>query len=42
MPTIVTGTCKGCRFTDCVTVCPVKAIFEEADLAEARQAALGF
>jgi ferredoxin len=23
MTTIVTGNCQGCRFTDCVTVCPV-------------------
>ncbi len=23
MPTIVTGNCERCRFTDCVTVCPV-------------------
>jgi ferredoxin len=23
MTTIVTDNCKGCRFTDCVTVCPV-------------------
>ncbi len=24
MPTIVTDNCKDCRFTDCVTVCPVE------------------
>ena len=23
MTTVVTENCKGCRFTDCVTVCPV-------------------
>ncbi len=23
MTTVVTGNCQGCRFTDCVTVCPV-------------------
>ena len=23
MTTIVTDNCKGCRYTDCVTVCPV-------------------
>ncbi|PYP69771.1 MAG: ferredoxin [Gemmatimonadetes bacterium] len=23
MPTIVTGNCERCRFTDCVAVCPV-------------------
>ncbi len=23
MTTVVTDNCKGCRFTDCVTVCPV-------------------
>jgi ferredoxin len=63
VPTIVTGNCERCRYTDCVTVCPVacfhgddqmlyidntvcidcgaciptcpvKAIYEEADLPE--------
>lgn len=24
MTTVVTDNCKGCRFTDCVTVCPVE------------------
>ncbi len=23
MPIVVTGNCRGCRYTECVTVCPV-------------------
>jgi ferredoxin len=30
MPYIVTGNCEGCKFTDCVTVCPVDC-FHEGD-----------
>ncbi len=32
MPTIVTGNCKGCRFTDCVTVCPVACFHGDAEM----------
>ncbi|MEC7885170.1 MAG: 4Fe-4S binding protein [Pseudomonadota bacterium] len=32
MTTVVTENCKGCRFTDCVTVCPVEAFHEGDDM----------
>ena len=28
MPHVVTGNCDGCKFTDCVTVCPVDCFHE--------------
>lgn len=31
MPHVVTNKCKGCRFTDCVEVCPVTCFYELAD-----------
>ena len=32
MAHIVTDKCNGCKFTDCVEVCPVHAIYAEADV----------
>jgi ferredoxin len=32
MTTIVTDNCKGCRFTDCVTVCPVECFHHDDDM----------
>ncbi len=32
MPYIVTENCQKCRFTDCVTVCPVDAFHGDADM----------
>ena len=32
MTTVVTDNCKGCRFTDCVTVCPVEAFHVDEDM----------
>ena len=32
MPHIVTDKCTGCKFTDCVEVCPVHAIYADMDL----------
>jgi ferredoxin len=32
MTTIVTDNCKGCRFTDCVTVCPVNCFHADGDM----------
>ena len=37
MTTVVTDNCRGCRFTDCVSVCPVEAIFEEDDLPDGQE-----
>jgi ferredoxin len=31
MPHIVTSKCNGCKFTDCVEVCPVACFYELAD-----------
>jgi ferredoxin len=31
MAHIVTSKCKGCKFTDCVEVCPVTCFYELAD-----------
>src|SRR5512136_1222413 len=31
MPHIVTSKCKGCKFTDCVEVCPVTCFYELPD-----------
>ena len=32
MTTVVTENCKDCRFTDCVTVCPVEAFHQGDDM----------
>lgn len=32
MTTIVTDNCRGCRFTDCVTVCPVECFHYDDDM----------
>jgi len=32
MTTIVTDNCKGCRFTDCVTVCPVACFHADENM----------
>lgn len=32
MTTIVTDNCKGCRFTDCVTVCPVACFHGDSEM----------
>jgi len=31
VPHVVTGNCAGCRFTDCVTVCPVSCFHSDDD-----------
>jgi ferredoxin len=31
MPHVVTSKCQGCKFTDCVEVCPVTCFYELAD-----------
>lgn len=32
MPYVVTEPCKGCKFTDCVEVCPVECFYEGDDI----------
>jgi len=32
MTYVVTGNCKGCRFTDCVDVCPVECFWGDDDM----------
>ena len=32
MPTVVTDNCRGCRFTDCVTVCPVACFHGDGEM----------
>jgi len=32
MTTVVTGNCQGCRFTDCVTVCPVACFHGDEEM----------
>lgn len=32
MTTVVTENCKGCRFTDCVSVCPVECFHYDDDM----------
>lgn len=32
MTTVVTDNCKGCRFTDCVSVCPVECFHYDDDM----------
>ena len=32
MPYVVTENCKGCRFTDCVEVCPVDCFYADAQM----------
>ncbi len=32
MPHVVTGNCERCRFTQCVTVCPVACFHGDADM----------
>jgi len=32
MPIVVTDNCRGCRFTECVTVCPVACFHGDADM----------
>jgi ferredoxin len=32
MPYVVTDNCQKCRFTDCVSVCPVDAFHGDADM----------
>lgn len=32
MTTIVTDNCQGCRFTDCVTVCPVNCFHGDGEM----------
>ena len=32
MPYVVTSNCHGCRFTDCVDVCPVDCFYGDADM----------
>ncbi len=32
MAFVVTGNCKGCRFTDCVAVCPVECFHGDAEM----------
>ena len=32
MTTVVTDNCRGCRFTDCVSVCPVEAFHVDDEM----------
>ena len=32
MTTVVTDNCRGCRFTDCVSVCPVEAFHMDDEM----------
>jgi ferredoxin len=32
MTFVVTGNCKGCRFTDCVAVCPVECFHGDGEM----------
>lgn len=32
MTYVVNGNCKGCKFTDCVEVCPVSCFYEGEDM----------
>ena len=32
MTTLVTDNCKGCRFTDCVSVCPVECFHADGEM----------
>ncbi|MEG3591843.1 MAG: ferredoxin family protein [Pseudomonadota bacterium] len=32
MTTVVTDNCKGCRFTDCVSVCPVECFHADDEM----------
>ena len=32
MTTVVTENCKGCRYTDCVTVCPVECFHGDEEM----------
>jgi len=32
MAFVVTGNCKGCRFTDCVAVCPVECFHSDDEM----------
>ena len=32
MTTVVTDNCRGCRFTDCVAVCPVEAFHMDDEM----------
>lgn len=32
MAFVVTGNCKGCRFTDCVAVCPVECFHGDGEM----------
>jgi ferredoxin len=32
MPFVVTGNCTGCRFTDCVTVCPADCFHADGEM----------
>ena len=32
MTFVVTGACDGCKYTDCVTVCPVDCFHEDAEM----------
>jgi len=32
MPTVVTDNCQKCRFTECVTVCPVSCFHGDAEM----------
>ena len=34
MTFVVTENCRRCRFTDCVAVCPVEAIYDESQLPD--------
>ena len=34
MPHVVTNKCVGCKFTDCVVVCPVACVYELACVDE--------
>ena len=36
MTYVVTETCIKCKYTDCVDVCPVEAIFAEDDVPDAQ------
>jgi ferredoxin len=32
MPYVVTAACKGCKYTDCVVVCPVDCFYEGSSM----------
>src|SRR5829696_8914828 len=32
MPFVVTEPCRGCKYTDCVTVCPVESFYQDEQM----------